>query len=127
MDNSSAQTEKSSFIDTVKLLLSAAALFSGLFSYYYYLQVSLPLRVLMVLGGLLVGTAIAMTSFQGKQLFSFIQSSRIEIRKVVWPTNQETSQTTIAFFVFTLFKGICFRGLDSFLLWLTRSLVGAAG
>ena len=98
MDNSSAQTEKSSFIDTVKLLLSAAALFSGLFSYYYYLQVSLPLRVLMVLGGLLVGTAIAMTSFQGKQLFSFIQSSRIEIRKVVRDPNAAN-------------KAYCFTGI----------------
>ena len=127
MDNSSTQIEKSSFIDTIKLLLSAAVLFSGLYSYYYYLQVSLPLRVLMVLGGLFVGTAIAMTSFQGKQLLSFIQSSRIEIRKVVWPTNQETSQTTIAVFVFTLVMGIFFWGLDSFLLWLTRTLVGSAG
>ncbi len=127
MDNLSAQNEKSNFIDTIKLLLSAAVLFSGLFSYYYYLQVSLPLRVLMVLGGLLAGTAIAMTSFQGKQLFSFIQSSRIEIRKVIWPTNQETSQTTMAVFVFTLVMGIFFWGLDSFLLWLTRTLVGSAG
>ena len=127
MDNQSVQNEKSSLIDTIKLLLSAAALFSGLFSYYYYLQVSLPLRVLMVLGGLFVGTAIAMTSFQGKQLFSFIQNSRIEIRKVVWPTNQETTQTTIAVFVFTLVMGIFFWGLDSFLLWLTRTLVGSAG
>ena len=81
----------------------------------------------MVLGGLFIGTAIAMTSFQGKQLFSFIQNSRIEIRKVVWPTNQETSQTTIAVFVFTLVMGIFFWGLDSFLLWLTRTLVGSAG
>ena len=127
MDNSSTQTEKSSLIDTIKLLLSAAMLFTGLFSYYYYLEVSLPLRVLMVLGGLFMGTAIAMTSFQGKQLFSFIQSSRIEIRKVVWPTNQETSQTTMAVFVFTLVMGIFFWGLDSFLLWLTRTLVGTAG
>ena len=127
MDNSSAQSEKSSFIDTVKLLIAAGVLLGGLYSYYYYLQVSLPLRVLMVLGGFLVGTAIAMTSFQGKQLFSFIQSSRIEIRKVVWPTNQETSQTTIAVFVFTLVMGIFFWGLDSFLLWLTRTLVGSAG
>ena len=127
MDNSSVDTEKSSFIDTVKLLIAAGLLLGGLYSYYYYLQVSLPLRVLMVLGGLLVGTAIAMTSFQGKRLFSFIQSSRIEIRKVVWPTNQETSQTTIAVFVFTLVMGIFFWGLDSFLLWLTRTLVGSAG
>ena len=127
MDNSSVDTEKSSFIDTVKLLIAAGVLLGGLYSYYYYLQVSLPLRVLMVLGGFLVGTAVAMTSFQGKQLFSFIQNSRIEIRKVVWPTNQETTQTTIAVFVFTLVMGIFFWGLDSFLLWLTRTLVGSAG
>ena len=127
MDNSSVDTEKSSFIDTVKLLIAAGVLLGGRYSYYYYLQVSLPLRVLMVLCGFLVGTAIAMTSFQGKQLFSFIQNSRIEIRKVVWPTNQETTQTTIAVFVFTLVMGIFFWGLDSFLLWLTRTLVGSAG
>ena len=127
MDNSSVQTEKSSFLDTLKLLVAAGIMLSGLYCYYYYLQVSLPLRVLMVLGGLLAGMAVAMTSLQGKRLFLFTQSSRIEIRKVVWPTNQETSQTTMAVFVFTLVMGIFFWGLDSFLLWLTRTLVGSAG
>ena len=124
MDNSSAQTEKSSFIDTVKLLLSAAALFSGLFSYYYFLQVSLPLRVLMVLGGLFVGTAIAMTSFQGKQLFSFIQSSRIEIRKVVWPTRMETTQTFMIVFGSIVVLCLFFWGLESLLSFLTSLVLG---
>ena len=81
----------------------------------------------MVLAGFGTGIAMAMTSLQGKRLWSFIQGSRIEIRKVVWPTQQETTQTAIAVFVFTLVMALFFWGLDSLLLWLTRTLVGSAG
>ena len=79
----------------------------------------------MVLGGTVAGVAIALTSTQGKRLWAFIQGSRIEIRKVVWPTRQETTQTAIAVFVFTLVMALFFWALDSFLLWLTRTLVGS--
>jgi preprotein translocase subunit SecE len=98
---------------------------SGLFAYYYYIEMSLPLRVLCVLGAVVVGIGVAMTSIQGKRLFTFIQGSRIEIRKVVWPTKQETTQTAIAVFIFTLLLALFFWGLDSLLLWLTRTLVGS--
>ena len=118
---------QSGILDTLKLLLAAAALVGGLFAYYYYPEVSLPLRVLMVLFGTAAGVAIALTSTQGKRLWAFVQGSRIEIRKVVWPTKQETTQTAIAVFVFTLIMALFFWGLDSFLLWLTRTLVGSAG
>ena len=47
-----------------------------------------------------------------------------ELRKVVWPTKQETTQTAIAVFVFTLVMMVFFWLLDSGLLWLTRRLVG---
>ena len=99
----------------------------GLYSYYYFLEISLPLRVLMVLGGLAAGITVAMTSTQGQRLWAFIHGARIEIRKVVWPTKQETTQTAIAVFVFTLIMALFFWGLDSFLLWLTRTLVGSVG
>jgi preprotein translocase subunit SecE len=123
LDSLTTQSEQSTLVDIIKLLAAAALLIGGLFGYYYYLELSLPLRVLMVLGGFGTGVAMAMTSMQGKRL----QGSRIEIRKVVWPTQQETSQTAIAVFVFTLVMALFFWGLDSFLLWLTRILVGSAG
>jgi preprotein translocase subunit SecE len=113
-------------LDILKLLISAGALVGGLYGYYYYIEVSLPLRVLMVLGGLAAGIGIAMTSVQGRRLWAFVQGARIEIRKVIWPTKQETTQTAIAVFVFTLIMALFFWALDSFLLWLTRTLVGAA-
>ena len=112
-------------LDTIKLLIAAAALVGGLYGYYYYEpSVAQALRVLMVLGGTVAGIGIAMTSVQGNRLWHFIQGSRVEIRKVIWPTKQETTQTAIAVFVFTLIMMLFFWILDSGLLWLTQKLVG---
>jgi preprotein translocase subunit SecE len=121
------QTEQSEsgVLDIIKLLVSAAALIGGLYAYYYYEpQIAQALRVLMVLAGTAAGIGIAMTSTQGQRLWHFVQGSRVEIRKVVWPTKQETTQTAIAVFVFTLIMSLFFWALDSGLLWLTRTLVG---
>jgi len=119
------ETSESGVLDIVKLLIAAAALIGGLYAYYYYENdIAQAVRVLMVLAGTAVGIGIAMTSTQGQRLWHFIQGSRVEIRKVVWPTKQETTQTAIAVFVFTLVMMLFFWALDSGLLWLTRTLVG---
>ena len=123
----SAQTDtsESGILDTIKLLIAAAALVGGLYAYYYYeAELAQAIRVLMVLGGTIAGIGIAMTSVQGGRLWHFIQGSRVEIRKVIWPTKQETTQTAIAVFVFTLVMMLFFWVLDSGLLWLTQKLVG---
>ena len=119
------ETSQSGVLDILKLLIAAALLVGGLYGYYFYENdLALPLRVLMVLGGTGVGIAVAMTSTQGQRLWHFIQGSRVEIRKVVWPTRQETTQTAISVFVFTFILAMFFWALDSGLLWLTRKLVG---
>ena len=119
------ETSESGVLDTIKLIIAAVALIGGLYAYYYFeTTVAQALRVLMVLGGTAVGIGIAMTSTQGQRLWHFIQGSRVEIRKVVWPTKQETTQTAIAVFVFTLVMMLFFWALDSGLLWRTRALVG---
>ena len=127
MTTATEQTSESGVLDILKLLAAAGLLVGGLYGYYYYIELSQPLRVLMVLGGLAAGFGLGMTSTQGRRLWAFVQGSRIEIRKVVWPTKQETTQTAIAVFVCTLIMALFFWGLDSFLLWLTRSLVASAG
>ncbi len=119
------ETNQGGGLDFIKLLLAAAAIIGGLYSYYYYeFELALPIRVLLVLGGTGAGITIAMMSSQGQRLWQFIQGSRVEIRKVVWPTKQETTQTAIAVFVFTLIMAVFFWILDSGLLWLTRYFVG---
>jgi preprotein translocase subunit SecE len=122
--STTTETSSSGGLDIIKLLIAAAVLIGGLFGYYWFLEWALALRVLLVLGATGAGVAIGMTSTQGQRLWHFVQGSRVEIRKVVWPTKQETTQTAIAVFVFTLVMAIFFWALDSGLLWLTRTLVG---
>lgn len=121
------ETNESGALDVLKLLIAAALLVGGVFGYYWYLEWMLWVRVLVVLGGLAACIGVAATSAQGHRIWAFIQGSRIEIRKVVWPTKQETTQTAIAVFIFTLVMALFFWALDSGLLWLTRKLVGSAG
>ncbi len=119
------ETSESGVLDTIKLLIAVAALVGGLYAYYYYeAEIAQAIRVLMVLGGTIAGIGIAMTSVQGQRLWHFIQGSRVEIRKVIWPTKQETTQTAIAVFVFTLVMMLFFWVLDLGLLELVSRMVG---
>jgi preprotein translocase subunit SecE len=46
------------------------------------------------------------------------------LRKVVWPTRDETIKTTYVVFAFAIVMGLFFWGLDWVLTWLTRFLTG---
>ncbi len=114
-------------LDTVKLVLAAAALIGGIVGYYWFEEESLLLRVVGVLVGLGLGMLIAFQSTQGKELWRFIQGSRVELRKVVWPTPQETMQTTLTVLVFVLIMGIFFWLLDMGLGAIARQVTGGGG
>ena len=119
------ETSQGSALDTVKLLLAAAAIVGGLYSYYYFeFDLAVVCQGPDRAGWHGCRYCYWMLSTQGQRLWHFIQGSRVEIRKVVWPTKQETTQTAIAVFVFTLVMAVFFWLLDSGLLWLTRKLVG---
>jgi len=117
----------STSLDTLKLVVAAAVLLGGLVAYYYYVDVATVFRALGVLVAFGLSVVVMLQSTQGKALWRFIIASRVELRKVVWPTRDEAIQTTIAVFVFTLIMGVFFWLLDMFLLWLTRLLTGQGG
>jgi len=118
---------QSTFLDTAKLLLAVVILLAGIVGYYLYPDASVLLRAIGVLVAVLAAGAVASQSARGQELWKFIQASRIELRKVVWPTREETIQTTIAVFVFALIMGVFFWLLDLFLLYLTTYLTGQGG
>tara|TARA_B110000037_G_scaffold175297_1_gene199809 strand:- start:563 stop:940 length:378 start_codon:yes stop_codon:yes gene_type:complete len=124
--NAKAETGPS-ILDTLKLVLAVAFLVGGIVGYYYFEDESILLRVAGVLAGVVIAAVLAMLTDKGRELWRFIQGSRIELRKVIWPTRQETLQTTLTVFVFVLILSIFFWGLDFFLLWATRLLTGQGG
>ncbi|MGI9331217.1 MAG: preprotein translocase subunit SecE [Gammaproteobacteria bacterium] len=110
--------------DALKLLLAAAVLVGGVVAYYYFEDESMLLRVIGVLVALALCIVIAFQSMQGRELWRFIQGSRAEIRKVIWPTRPEALQTTLTVFVFVLILGVFFWLLDMGLLSITRFVTG---
>ena len=85
------------------------------------------MRWVIVLASLGVGIVVALQSAQGRTFWQFVQGSRVELRKVVWPTRQETLQTTLVVFVAILAMGIFFWLLDWILGGVTHALTGQGG
>jgi len=105
-------------------LLAVAIVLTSVVGFYYFESAPTALRSLGVLVALALAALVALQSLQGQSIWKFIQSARIELRKVVWPTREETIQTTIAVLVFALIGGTFFWLLDVLLLWLTGKVTG---
>ena len=120
--NDNVRQEQSSLLDTLKLLGSVLILLVGIVSYYYLIQISILFRVLIILASVVISLVIFFQTLRGKILWEFFQGSRVEIKKVIWPTRQETLQTTLTVFVFVLIMGIFFWLLDFLLLFFTNAI-----
>ena len=123
------QAEKSgvAFVDVFKIALAAAALLGGVVAYYWFKDEPQVLRVLMVLGGLIAGLVLLYWSAPGRELWGYVQSSRVELRKMVWPTRQETWRTTLVVFVFVMALAVFFWIVDMGLAWGARHVTGQGG
>jgi preprotein translocase subunit SecE len=116
--------EQPTFVDTAKLALAILIVVGGLVAYYYFANQSVLLRALAVLVAVAAGIAVAFTSLQGRWLWKFIQGARVELNKVVWPTREETLQTTLVVLLVALIGGVFFWLLDMALLALTGYFTG---
>ena len=89
-----------------------------------YADQSLLYRVLGILALSAVAGLVALQTAKGAAFWALVKGSRTEIRKVVWPTRQETVQTTMIVVVFVLLVALMLWGLDSFLGWLVSLAIG---
>jgi preprotein translocase subunit SecE len=115
------------FVDTLKLVLAAAALVGGIVIYYWFGEQPAVIRVLAVLAGLAAGVVLLYWSQPGRSLWDYVQASRVELRKMVWPTRQETWRTTLVVFIFVLALGVFFWLVDMLLASGARHVTGQGG
>ena len=102
------------------LFIMALAVYGN--SYYSYEP--LLYRVIGVIILLLISLAILLTTSQGKEALNTVLESRSEIRRVVWPTRIETTQTTMIVVVAITVAGLVLWGLDSLFGLVTSRLLG---
>ncbi len=119
--------ENATALDAAKLAAGVAVAAAGIAGFYLLVGLPIWLRWIIVLAAFVAAVFVALQSSQGKSFWAFVQSSRVELRKVVWPNRQETWQVTLVVFVMVIVLGLFFWGLDTLLSFLTRWLTSAGG
>ncbi|MBX9587647.1 MAG: preprotein translocase subunit SecE [Gammaproteobacteria bacterium] len=120
IETSPESTGRDRLIWSVIVLLVGASVVAN----YYYSETAWALRAA---GWILVvcsAGALALLTAQGRHIKEFSKESRIELRKVVWPTRQETMQSTMIVVMMVVITAILLWAIDSVLMWLIAMFTG---
>ncbi len=123
----SRSSREGSKLDSFKWLLIVLLIAGAIVANSYYSHIAWALRAAAGIVLAIIVLAIASQTAKGKSAWVFIKGSRAELRKVVWPTRQETIQTTLVVIVMVIVAAILLWGLDSVLVWLVGWLTGQRG
>ncbi len=109
-----AKSKKDSFIWVFIVALIAA----GVVASYYFRDYAWALRFMMWLAlTTLVVVLVAFTS-QGKRFWVFLNNAKLELKRVVWPTRDETIKTTAVVAALVFVMSIVLWVIDSILMWI---------
>jgi preprotein translocase subunit SecE len=120
-----AKTEEAgSRLDTVKLLVVLVLLVAGVYGFYSFADQALWVRLAGLLAVIGVAVFVALQTATGRAVWQFATDSRTEVRKVVWPTRQETLQTLLIITIAVLLTALFLWAVDSLLFSIVRYLTG---
>ena len=105
-DNSSSAAEIFKWVVTFALLAVAVV------GNYLYKDMSVVIRAAGVIVLIAAALGVAAVTTKGKAAVIFARESRMEIRKVVWPTRQETMQTTLIVLAVSIVMALALWGID---------------
>ena len=108
----------------IRWIIGLALISAAVYGNSYYFQEPLLYRVLGVLIVSSLGLFILTTTQEGKEALKTVIDSRTEIRRVVWPTRTETTQTTLIVLVVITLAALILWGLDSLFGWAMAGLLG---
>lgn len=111
-------------VEVMKWLIVAILLIAAIIGNYIYRDVNLPLRALVVVILIAIAGGIALLTTKGKATVTFAREARTEMRKVVWPTRQETLHTTLIVAAVTAVMSLILWGLDGILVRLVSFITG---
>jgi preprotein translocase subunit SecE len=115
---------KDSRLDVVKWLAVTLLVAVAVVGNQYFAAEPILYRVLGIVVLAAVAFFVALQTAKGGAFFALVKEARAEIRKVVWPTRQETTQTTLIVVAVVLVMALLLWGLDSLLGWLVSLIVG---
>ena len=115
--------EKSKGTNTLLWIIAVALIIvAAVGNTYFATQLSLVVRVLALVALGAGAVAAAALTNQGQQTIHFIKESRTELRKIIWPTRPEATQTTLIVIAMCVVVSLVLWGIDSIIVRLVAFL-----
>lgn len=106
-------------LNAVKWALATALVVAAIWGNGFYADEPLLYRFIGVVVVLAVAALFALQTEQGRSFNQLRKDAFVEMRKVVWPTRQETIQTTLIVLVFVVIVALILFFFD----WVLNGLV----
>lgn len=117
-----SSNDNQSNIKDIFIWIAVAVLTAAAFFCTYHFNFSGTIQSIIWLTWFLLTLSFAYLTTAGKQVFHFAQESKVELLKVVWPTKQETIQTTTIVIVMVALTGFILWGIDSMMMWVIAKI-----
>mgnify|MGYP001578546841 CR=1 FL=1 len=110
--------------DKLKLVLAMLLVAGGIGGFYYFGDKSDLIRLAVLLVAVMIAVVLAANTAAGHSAWEFTKGARMEIRKVVWPTNKETMQVTLVVVAMVVLVAIYMWAIDWGLHKIVRIITG---
>ncbi|SHO55768.1 preprotein translocase subunit SecE [Vibrio quintilis] len=123
--NHAETPESSNAVDKFKWFLALVLLAAAVVGNSFYGEtVSIVIRAAGVIVLIAAALGIAATTVKGQIAIKFAREAKIEVRKVVWPTRQETIQTTLIVLAVCVVMALALWGIDGIMVRLVAFATG---
>ena len=110
--------------DVAKYVLAFALAAGGIFAWYWFGQWPAVLRGMLVVAAIAAAIGVVAVTAKGRQGREFVSESLFELRKVVWPTRQETLRITGVILLVVVIVSLILSAFDLVISWVIRLLLG---
>jgi len=122
--NEELKVRNAGVVDVARLVIAVVLVIAGVAAFYEFDTASSWLRWTAVVGGLVLGIGVVATSAYGRAVIQFVLDSRVELRKIVWPSQRESMTTTAVVFVFVIVASLFFLLSDQLMGWVVSLALG---
>ncbi|CAL4326110.1 preprotein translocase subunit SecE [Buchnera aphidicola] len=106
---------ESKILEKIKWLSASILFILSFFMNYYLYKTNLLIRIFVISFLFICALGISLCTKKGKNLFSYIQMSKKEMQKIIWPEYKETLYTTFIVISVTV--------IISFILWSLDNII----
>jgi len=123
-NNAVVEPDQRSPIDVVKWVFVAILVAVAVVGNAYFDEQPFLYRVLGVVAVALIAAVVAAQTIRGRAFIQLLKEARAEVRRVVWPTKQETAQTTGIVVLVVVLMSLILWALDTLFGWAISSVIG---